>query len=101
MIMQGKYKIEEIINELEERFDLDEDNSVPYFINPSYESAILGYSESFQGVRLIYSYDGIIQCLMEDGMDEEEAMEFFSYNIERTIPFMGENHPIILQNFIC
>lgn len=63
--------------------------------NPSYEKAILGVS--VEG-RLIYSYNEMVECLIEEGMTEEDAIEFIDYNTIRALPYMGENKPIILYD---
>jgi hypothetical protein len=58
-----------------------------------------GFDDSLAGFdthgRAIYFADSIIQTLIErDGMESEEAMEYFSFNIE--CAFMGENTPIYM-----
>lgn len=50
------------------------------------EAAIIGVSED--GNRFIYDYDLIIECLQaEQEMTEEDALEWYSYNIERSFPY--------------
>lgn len=58
-----------------------------------------GFDESILGVdtkgRVTYSYNKIIETLMErDGMTEEEAREFFSFNIDGA--YVGEYTPIYI-----
>lgn len=66
------------------------------FENPDYIDAVIGISDDD---RVIYDYDLMVQSLMkEDGMSEEEAIDFISYNTMRTIPYM-ENAPIIIRRF--
>lgn len=63
------------------------------FKNPSYESAIIGVSESD---RVVYSYDKMVEYLCSnDDMSEEEANDFINYNTIRALPYM-ENSPIIV-----
>jgi hypothetical protein len=55
-----------------------------------------GFDDSLAGYdthgRAVYFVDGIIQTLIErDGMESEEAMEYFSFNIE--CAYVGENTP--------
>lgn len=47
------------------------------------ERAIIGIVEEFgNGPRILYSKDKIIEILMDrDGMDEQDAIEFYEYNI--------------------
>lgn len=67
-----------------------------FFENPSYETAIIGYSEDY---RVIYEYNKMIEWLIKtDNMTEEEAREFISYNTIRALPYMGVFAPIILMN---
>ena len=42
-----------------------------------------------------YSVSKIIEILMEDGMDEEEAYEYYEYNILGA--YMGETTPMFLD----
>ena len=64
--------------------------------SPDYLSAIIGITE--EG-RLIYSYDKMVEHLMQtDGMDAEDAMEFIDYNTVRALPYAGEMAPIIQYN---
>jgi len=43
---------------------------------------------------LVYSGDAMVECLMgRDGMLEEEAIEFISFNIEDA--YIGANTPVI------
>lgn len=57
-----------------------------------FESCILGYSS--QGY-VIYSINQIIETLIDrDGMTEEEAKDFFYFNIE--CAFVGEYTPIYM-----
>ena len=62
--------------------------------NPAYDEAIEGISEDG---RVIYNYDQMVFCLVDDeGMTEEEAADFISYNTVRALPHMGPKAPIIL-----
>lgn len=62
--------------------------------NPAYDEAIEGISEDG---RVIYNYEQMVFCLVDDeGMTEEEAADFISYNTVRALPYMGLKAPIIL-----
>ena len=54
-----------------------------------FDAAVLGIEEN--SMRLIYSVSKCIEILMED-MSEEDAMEFFSYNVSGA--YVGEKTPI-------
>lgn len=60
-----------------------------------FEDAILGVSNE----RLVYSMTKCIEILMKrDGMTEEEAMEYFSFNVEGA--YMGEKTPIWVDDVV-
>ena len=44
----------------------------------------------------IYSYKKTIKNLMRQGMDREEAIEYFDYNIAGA--FVGDQTPVFLQD---
>ena len=59
------------------------------------EGAVIGITED--GSRFVYDYDKLIECLQKnDGMTEEEAWEWYSYNIERSFPYYQPS-PIIMR----
>lgn len=61
--------------------------------NPSYRNAVVGVSEDG---RVIYSARIILQDMMlDEGMTYEEAVDHFSYNLLRSLTYMGEKAPII------
>ena len=60
-----------------------------------------GFDDAIIGIdtddRLVYSYDVMVETLMErDGMSDEEAADFISYNTIRALPYMGSYKPIII-----
>ena len=50
-----------------------------YILLDGYDEAIVGVT--LDKTRLIYSSSKIIEMLVRDGMDEDQAFEFFEYNI--------------------
>ena len=60
-----------------------------------YENAIIGVVDSFEGRRILYSKNKIIDSLCEDGMTWLEAEEYFDYNIKNG--YFGELSPIFLE----
>ena len=61
--------------------------------NPSYRHAVIGVSESG---RVIYSERIILEdMVIDEGMSSEDALDHFSYNLLRSLPYMGEMAPII------
>lgn len=60
-----------------------------------FEDALVGYAEIFNRVIATYDRRKCIEILMNrDGMTEEEAEEFFSYNV--TGSFVGEYTPAFI-----
>lgn len=69
------------------------------FENPDYDAAIIGIDE--EGGRVIYDYEKMVKCLMdEDGMTEEEATDFIDYNTIRALPYAGPTAPIVMYSLI-
>ena len=62
-----------------------------------FEAAILGVCETFtKPPRVLYDYRKCVEILVErDGMDEEEAEEFMSFNV--TGAWVGESTPAFLH----
>tara|TARA_R100000458_G_C8256159_1_gene232286 strand:- start:697 stop:960 length:264 start_codon:yes stop_codon:yes gene_type:complete len=61
------------------------------------DKAIIGITDgSFDtNIRLVYDIDKCIKILMDrDGMDREEALEFFTFNISGA--YVGEGTPIFM-----
>jgi len=56
-----------------------------------FDDAILGVDQSNDPVRLIYSVKRCLDILEKD-MSSEEAMEYFSFNIE--CAYVGEQTPL-------
>jgi hypothetical protein len=64
------------------------------FENPNYDAAIIGVTEDG---RAVYDYCLMLRVLaVEDGMTEEDAADFVSYNTIRAIPYAGPMAPIVM-----
>ena len=61
----------------------------------SFDEAVLGFVYS-EGV--VYDTDVIIKILILQGMTNEEALEWFDYNISGS--YVGEQTPLFLQKGI-
>lgn len=55
-----------------------------------FDEAIIGVDES--SMRLIYSVTKCLEILQSQGMDETDALEYFSYNVSGA--YVGEKTPI-------
>jgi hypothetical protein len=62
-----------------------------------FDDCVLGYDYQWDGtIRLIYSVDKIIKSLIKQGMEEEEAIEYFEFNMRGA--YVGEKTPIWCQD---
>ena len=59
-----------------------------------YDEAIIGIDNSG---RIVYDASKVIYCLIEQGMDEDEAFEFYEFNVSGA--YVGENTPIFVTVF--
>jgi hypothetical protein len=63
-----------------------------------FDPALLGTAERDGNTVVVYSRERIIDCLIEDGMDPEDAEEWCSHTIEGA--HMGEHAPIIIDRLL-
>ena len=61
-----------------------------------FDDAVIGFE--VHSMRLIYSVTKCLEILMNDGMDETDAQEYFSYNVEGA--WVGEQTPIWCHDLI-
>lgn len=81
------------VEELCEYLEAQDHTETVFFENPSFVKAIIGITASEQ---LIYDYDLMISAAMEEeNWSEEESIEWIGYNTIRSIPYMGQYHPIV------
>ena len=60
------------------------------------EEAFIGIGYQFNDPIAIYSKKKAIQYFVEQGMDEEQAYEYFDYNVIGS--YVGEQTPIFLED---
>jgi len=67
-------------------------------IAEGFNDAIIGVGyQGPKGPVLVYRASACIECLQKsDGMDYEEALEFFEFNVKGS--WVGENTPIFLYD---
>ena len=86
------------------------DEELEAFISDTCPSAVFigtettrrGYFQAIVGLdtnngRIIYSRSRLVEAFMQEDMSEEDAAEWISYNIDRSLPYMGEHAPIIMD----
>ena len=70
-----------------------DDNTI-VFDNPAFDNSIIGITTDGQAV---YSYYKMIEELMnDDGISEEEAIDWIEYNSLRALPYAGAMAPIVI-----
>lgn len=74
---------------------LDNDlTDTPYLVDEDYKDAILGYTDD---KRLVYSYEKMVKYLVDNnGLKEDDAMDYIDYNVVGMLKSMGEKSPIIV-----
>ena len=60
------------------------------------EEAFLGLRYHFNTPLAIHSKSKTLEARMAEGMDEEQAQEYFSYNIAGA--YVGEQTPVFLED---
>jgi hypothetical protein len=72
------------------------DREESFLLADGLEEAFLGIGYQFTTPIAIYSKKKAIQHFMEQGMDEEQAYEYFDYNVAGA--YVGEQTPIFLED---
>lgn len=68
-----------------------------FLIADGFDHCIIGYDYGIgDPIRLIYSVKKILETLVEEGMDEIDAIEHFEFNIRGG--YVGEKTPIWCQD---
>ena len=61
-----------------------------------FEDAFMGVGSQFSQTVAVYNRDKCIDILIiRDGIDREEAEEYFEYNVQGA--YVGENTPVFLE----
>jgi hypothetical protein len=90
---------DEILEKVIEYNDMMDEQVVQY---DDLKRALIGWTcdwdtDGHRRIKLIYSSSRIIDVLMEDGMSEEDAREWFDYNVDQA--YIGPNTPIIMYDY--
>jgi hypothetical protein len=84
--MSATIKIKEMIEN-----HLNEDEEV--ILADGYEEAFMGIARKFNGVPfVVYDRNKCIEILIEQGLNSDEAEEYFQFNVEGA--YVGENTPV-------
>lgn len=64
------------------------------FDNPAYDGSIIGVTLSG---RVIYLFESMVEELMlDDNIDETDAIEWIEYNTLRALPYIKGKSPIVV-----
>ena len=63
-----------------------------------YDDAIIGVVERIGLEVVCYDLDKVIEILMKQGMNEEDAWEWYQFNMVGS--WVGEKTPVFLQKFV-
>ena len=61
-----------------------------------YKDAIMGISHDNN--HLIYSWTKLVELMMNEGMSNDDAVEWIEYNTIRSLNFIKEYSPIIMYD---
>lgn len=82
-----------MLNKILEWYENWEEDS-NFLIADGFDDAIIGVDET--SMRLIYSVSKCLDILIDQGMDADDAQEFFDFNVSGA--YMGEKTPIWCYN---
>jgi hypothetical protein len=83
-------------NKIEELLSNADPKALRLEPSTTFDRAILGLTSDG---RIVYSENKIILALQDvDGMDYEEALEFYEYNTSRGVAYAGKKAPVIITH---
>lgn len=83
------------VEEVESWIEEQELQSVSYFLD--FPEAIIGITTDN---ALVYSMKKMVESLENEGMNNEDAIEYLYYNTLRTLPYMPEVRPVVLDDIV-
>lgn len=77
---------------------LNDDEKFIFLEGPMFDTALVGVIERYGQPRILcYDYQKVIKVLVKQGMSDEEAVEWFDFNIIGA--WMGDETPCFLHRF--
>lgn len=67
----------------------------PVLYANDFKDALIGIGTQFNQPVAVYDYDKCLKILQDGGMDEEEAEEYFAFNV--TGAYVGPSTPIYVR----
>lgn len=81
----------------EDCLDLSMEEDLLFLDGPEFDVAIVGVLERFGATDAVcYDYDKVIQVLIDQGMDAEDAREWYEFNILGA--WMGDTTPVFVRS---
>ena len=81
--------------------DMCEENGISLLLADGLDSAFIGYHEGDLDIgpppRAVYDKRACVQCLVDDGMDESDAIEYLEFNTFSA--WVGPQTPIFINTF--
>lgn len=74
--------------------EIAEESGEDLLVMDGFDDAILGVTDSFGAMRVVYCRHRIISILVEEGLSEEEAWDHYGFNIQSA--YVGEHTPVII-----
>ncbi len=90
-------KAKKIMSKRDELVNITNDDELLFMDPARFDAAIVGYVEGIGRADVVcYDRVKVLEILMEDGMDYDEAEEYYSFNVVGA--YMGEKTPVFLTN---
>lgn len=76
-----------------------EENQIELALLEGMDSAIVGIvDDGLESPKVVYSKRKILNALQDQGMSEQDALEWYGYNTVRALPYMGPIAPCVLDD---
>lgn len=75
-------------------------NSFPdedFMLIDGFDNAVIGVDTDC--IRLVYDVSKMIEILCEGGMDSDEAVDYFEYNVAASVPYSNDAPILIYTDF--
>ena len=86
------------------RFVFDAYGSVVFLDGPEFDGGIVGVArtaaeDDVLRFRLVYSYAKLVDAIAEaNGWSESDAVDWIEFNTMRSLPYMGNGAPIVMDD---
>jgi len=75
------------------------DNESKALFLDGFDEALIGCGSQYsKQLLVVYSASKIIKCLIQQGMTEEDALDYYNYNI--SCAWVGDGTPFIVHDYL-